>query len=530
MSVISGTNVLVTIPVSRGPEGLSAENVHGQVFVVNSLSNTLSGISGTQVVATYPVGLNPSSSRITTCIWLGPGCVWHTETGFPAGHAEVERFIEWRQQLVNMGLFNLAEPFQIIACHAPIVVGAPHHGIRPNVAADRGTGPIAMALAARLDASAVVVSDLRRTVDVNKNPLRLSRAVRHHALRYQNELFKAGPPLVIEIHGHTSGQYAVEVSTGFDLDPAAPGDARFLEKLAALKQALPGALAGRIGLRPTVGVYPLDRDVKKTATDTFTFQKIRRARNLAGIECYGLHVELSAELRTSRQAQSAAFIDALADALAASIRAAFDPLPPSDAIIPTHTDRSNGATELLAPRTLSVTPAPERFAHANVIVVHPAELEALGALEGDVVIIRNSSEEMRSTIASSLTVRPGHAALPVRVRRQISLGERGRLIVGRPAPIRRRPPSAPGNGVVVVRESRQSRDRLVWLPPAEISRFGLQPNLQIRVQGQPDSPAMNSTTLQADPGLPPRAAALSRALMDHMRLTLGEVIALEASD
>lgn len=35
--------------------------MHGQVFVVNSLSNTLSVISGTQVVATYPVGLNPCS-------------------------------------------------------------------------------------------------------------------------------------------------------------------------------------------------------------------------------------------------------------------------------------------------------------------------------------------------------------------------------------------------------------------------------------------------------------------------------------
>lgn len=47
----------LTIPVGGGPEGLSVDNVHGQVFVVNSLSV----ISGTQVVATYPVGLNPCS-------------------------------------------------------------------------------------------------------------------------------------------------------------------------------------------------------------------------------------------------------------------------------------------------------------------------------------------------------------------------------------------------------------------------------------------------------------------------------------
>ena len=99
-----------------------------------------------------------------------------------------------------MPLFDLADHFQIVEGTAPVAVGAPHHGTRPNVDADLGTGTIALELAQRLKARAVVVHDLRRKVDVNKNPARLAPNVRAHALRYQNEMFHAEPRLVIEVH------------------------------------------------------------------------------------------------------------------------------------------------------------------------------------------------------------------------------------------------------------------------------------------------------------------------------------------
>jgi hypothetical protein len=73
-----------------------------------------------------------------------------------------------------------------------------------------------------IEGRAVVVSNLRRTVDANKNPLRLGQTMHHYAMRYQNELFQARPCLVIEVHGRVSGQYDVELTTGFDLDPDAP--------------------------------------------------------------------------------------------------------------------------------------------------------------------------------------------------------------------------------------------------------------------------------------------------------------------
>lgn len=421
--------------------------------------------------------------------------------------------------------FDHSDSFQVIAGQAPIAVGAPHHGLRPNVDADQGTGPIALALATRLGASAVIVSDMRRIVDVNKNPLHLGRLVRQYALRYQNRLFQAGPRLAIEVHGHVSGQYAIELATGFNLDPNAPGDARFLKKLATLKQALPDALAGKIGQSPTVGVYPLDRDVNKTATNTFTFQKIRRARNLAGLEWYGLHIELAAELRTTPKAKSAAFVEALADALAISIRTAFEPLPSARATLSTRADQPDGLTTLLSPRTLAIALAPEKYVNENIVAVHPSELEALGALDGDAVIVRHGQEEIASTITSLLSIRPGRVGMPARLRRQISVSEHGRVVVGRPAPATHRSPQS-RNAVVVHESRREAHAHQVWLAPDEIQRMGLQTGHTLSVQAQPDLPPANSVMLLADASLPPHSADGSSALMEQMVLTLGEVITL----
>ncbi len=425
-----------------------------------------------------------------------------------------------------MQLFDLADHFQIVDGAAPIVVGAPHHGVQPNVGADMGTGPIALALARRLDARAVIVSDMRRRVDVNKNPLRLGSHVRHHALRYQDELFRSQPRLVIEIHGHVTGQYAVEIATGYDLDESALGDARFRRKLAMLKLSLSAALPSQLGQSPTVGVYPIDRDVKKTATDTFTFQKIRRARHLIGAEWYGLHVELSAELRTTRQAKSKVFVEALAEALALAIQASFDPLPAPGATIPTHADQPDGATTLIAPHALSVMLAPEKYVSANVVVVNPVDLEALSALDGDVVVLRHGDEELRSTITPSLAVRAGHAALPARIRRQISLRERDRVIVGRPAPLTPRSSPAVNHAMCVVSQTRDTCDRCVWLSRAEIERLGLRIDSPIRVQGQPRTDPMNAMRVASEASLLPRRAMVSRAVMNQLMLTLGEVITI----
>jgi hypothetical protein len=427
-----------------------------------------------------------------------------------------------------MPVFDVVDHFQLIEGGAPIAIGAPHHGTRPNVAADRGTGPIALALARALDARAVIVSDLRRTVDVNKQPARFSPRVRSHALRYQNELFRDQPRLVIEIHGHVSGQYPIEITTGFELDAASPGDARCLQQLSALKQALPIALSSRLGQTPGVGVWPLDRNVQKTATDTFTFQKIRRARHLIGVEWYGLHIELNAELRTTKQTQSKAFIKALADSLATSIQAAFEPLPALDALIPTQADRADGETTLLLPHTLRVVAAPEKYVGANVIVVNPIDLETLAALDGDAVIARHGLDELRSTITPSLIVRPGQAALPARVRRQINVSERGQIIVGRPGRANGQM-AANDQSLFVIHALRAGRDRSIGLSSADIERAGLHPNMTAIVRG-PTADQSSEMTVMAEDALPARRATLSRAALDQLVVTVGEVIAVKPAN
>ena len=423
-----------------------------------------------------------------------------------------------------MNPFSLRSSFQRVPGTAPIVVAAPHHGSRPNVDADLATGPIALALAAELGASAVVVHDLRRMVDVNKDPAHLSRSVRGYAVHYQNELFRDAPRLVIEIHGHVSGHYEVEATTGFDLRSDQPGDVCLAAKLAVLKYTLPGTLAAQIGRRPSVGVYPLNRDVTNTATATFTFQKIRQARNLAGIECYGLHIELGQELRQGRPASSPPPAEAVASGLAAAIRAAFDPLPPIRPL-PGHTPPVEGSTALLSPLTLQVKSAPPG-SRDNVVMVHPADLEALGALDGDAMLLCHDGEEQAVTVTPSRRVPAGVAGVPSAVCRRLGLGKRSQVTVGRPAPHGFVPAARAAEAALVV-QARPSHSRQVWLGPAEIEEMGLLADALISTRTAATRVPVNSTVLRADPTLPPCSAALSTALMDRLGLTLGEVVFIQ---
>lgn len=413
-----------------------------------------------------------------------------------------------------MNFFQRTEHFQVIPNQAPIVVGAPHHGTRPNVDADMGTGPIALALAEKLQARAVIVSDLRRTVDVNKNPAGLPRAVQQHAFRYQNEMFQGFPRLVIEIHGHVSGQYPVEVATGFHLEENAPGDVLYLERLRCLKGTLATALSARLGQSHPVGVFPLDRDVKKTATNTFTFQKIRRARNLAGLACYGLHIELSAEMRTSAQAREPAYIDALAEALAGSIRAAFAPLPTAGTTIPLRASLDDG--DPLTGTAFEVAESPQKYVQQMIALIHPDALNALGALNGDALMLSNAGESVCVEVLSSVMVKRGQVALPARVRRQINLELRQKSMLS--LPIANRAEPVQSDPAWVIARVRPERSATVWLAePAGMQRAS--------VCGQ-DAPAL--AAVRAERSLGPRMIELSSALMGKMSLTLGEVVRLES--
>jgi hypothetical protein len=426
-----------------------------------------------------------------------------------------------------MNLIGWNDPFQIAPGANRIVVGAPHHGTRPNVDADMGTGPIALALAAQLGARAVIASDLRRTVDVNKDPVGQPKAQRHHVLRYQNELFAGLPGLVIEIHGHVTGRYPIEAATGFQLDQDAPGDSVFLECLRVFKGSLDATLPARLGQHYAVGLFPLDRDVKKTATNTFTFQKVRRARNLAGLEWFGLHIELPSELRTGKQAQSRAGVEALAAALAAAIRAAFEPLPAPGATIPL---RADDGDDHPAGHPFVVSHAPEKYVEKNIALLHPDDLAAAGALEGDSLELSNNGETMRVEALASITVRHGHAALPARVRRQIGVepnGTVGLALAGQRKPDVVTETVRPCH--LVLADPSDAKDGPALLAAQEMERLGLQAGLPVRIFGQNPQAGAVTTKLMAVEGSRPRTLTLPAGLMDKLSLTIGEVVRLEAA-
>ena len=435
-----------------------------------------------------------------------------------------------------MNLLRLSDPFQFVPGTAPVAVGAPHHGTRPSVDADWGTGPIALALAARLKGSAVVVSDMRRIVDVNKDPLSLDKSLRRHAIRYQNALFAGRPGLVIEIHGHTSGRYDVEASTGFELDPAIPADASYLEKLSLLRRTLPDALESRLGQRPTVGVWPLDRDVEKTATNTFTFQKVRRARYMAGLNWYGLHIELNAALRVGRGSKmgdirelSPQVVEVLSDSLAAAIRASFEPLPSSDASIPPRAE-ANSAYHVLAEHTFKVARTPEKRIGENIVFMHPDTLRSIGALEGDSVILRQGEEELRSWVAPSRLVQLGQAALTQRMRAQINVkpGQWITLVRISKRPVGQTDPSPNPDlePALVAYQIKPGRQAQLWLECDDLERLALRLDAPVRLQCRAGIPAIQTQMLITEHALPLRAAALSDGLAAQLGATLGETLRL----
>lgn len=427
-----------------------------------------------------------------------------------------------------MKFFQHKDHFQVIPGEAPIVVGAPHHGTRPGVTADQGTGPIALALAEKLKARAVIVSDLRHMVDVNKNPAGFSGSARLHAVRYQNELFKDFPSLIIEIHGNATGNYPVEVATGFDLSPDSPGDAVFLERLRLFKSALDAEFSSCLGQSYPIGVFPLERNVKKTATNTFAFQKIRRARNLVGLEWYGLHIELPASMRIGKQAQTVTYIDLLTDALVSAIRTSFEPLPVSGATIPLKADTD--FSDPAARRFFEVAPALEKYAEQAVALLHPDDLEAVGALEGDQLSLYNEGESLHVAALSSPIIQRGQAALPSRIRRQINLMPRQKVGLGlRGHPSFAPKPAAPTCHLMVADTRADEKKPVILMTPTDAARFGFESGSQVLLKGQ--SPLLSPllTEIQLDDRLAARTTIISRPLMDKIPVTLAEVITIESA-
>lgn len=416
------------------------------------------------------------------------------------------------------------DSFQIELGSQPIVVGAPHHGTRQGVNADIATGPIAQELAHMLAARCVIVSDLRRTVDVNKNPRSLPANLRQYALHYQNEMFWGLPQLIIEVHGHVRGQYPIEISSGFQLDPSFEGDAYFLDRLKILKDKLPAKLRSKLGLSTSVGVYPLDADVKKTATDTYTFQKIRRARNRVGMPWFGLHIELAAQFRIGERAKEPEFVKALAQSLSESIRAAFMPLPKRDAFIATHAEM--GDDELYVRAALQVAIAREDDSLKLLAGLNPADASTLGLIEGDSIPLYNHAEKLKLPVAFSSHVRRHSIALPARLRHQLDLQAGDSVSVLGQDSSQATLSLAPAQPFVIGAIG-YFEDATLRMHPADIARLQPAPSGGLALRGPFHADTAQSAALVADDTTLLRSVVLSKALAQKMELTSGDILMIE---
>lgn len=209
-----------------------------------------------------------------------------------------------------------------------ILVAAPHHGYIEGC--DYYTKEFAMLLASRLDAGLLVAEDLRPQVDLNKKPeLASSPDLKNLCHIYQEHALSAPVELFLEIHGHIHGCYDLEISCGFKLDPFHPLDKEFGESLAALRTSLDQEMATKWTddlPRPSIGVFPFDRDVVLKATRTYLFQKIRELQ-LRGRRIFGVHIEVFRNYRANNPdspafACQAALVNALAQSIIKSFQSA----------------------------------------------------------------------------------------------------------------------------------------------------------------------------------------------------------------
>jgi len=340
-----------------------------------------------------------------------------------------------------------------------LVIAAPHHGASGTPLSDGhdvNTGPIAERLAERLGAKSVVVSELRTFIDINKDPLEMEQAElgnhlgreafreadRRLKLYYQSQLFADNPLVVVEIHGHVRGNYDIEVATGFALDSKVPQDAPLIKALGTFKEVLAQSMAeSRVLAKrpPSVGAYPLDSEVRFSATGTHTFNKIERLREL-GVNAAGLHIELHQRLRPAPD-EGRKIRDAVVDCLEPAIREFGAGVKrPTDFEFKTHLFEDfsfdRGVTRPASGDSFVVQPIPREMIGKGVALFRSDDVAELALAEGaGITLSRNPDFEngVRLRVAVGDTARSGRVGIGKKERDRIGVDTGDRVFVGRAA-------------------------------------------------------------------------------------------------
>lgn len=331
-----------------------------------------------------------------------------------------------------------------------IVIGAPHEAHPDSPLAgghDVDTGPVALKLAEILGAKCVIFSEFRAFVDVNKNPYMNQSELnqtgqlvaKRMKLFYQSQLFSGFPLVIIEIHGHVTGNYDVEISSGSELDKQFPLDIVQLKALEKLKNSLARHLND---LDISHGIYPLDSDIHFKASKTYTFQRIDWLRQL-GIPIFGLHIELHKKLRRRIEGiletkEHRRFIDVLLGALRLYIndikkhsKRAYEPQKTLVHVF----DDSLVKIDFQVALPHTVQMAPRELIGRDVALLNVKDMQELGIKQGDVIFIskfRDGSQAIKVECTPG-DRHHGTISIPKQLREQLQIEKGEKMYLGIPS-------------------------------------------------------------------------------------------------
>ncbi|MBU4190056.1 MAG: hypothetical protein KJ886_03555 [Candidatus Thermoplasmatota archaeon] len=312
-----------------------------------------------------------------------------------------------------------------------LVFSTPHHapkGYQSTVTYDENTDYLGALLAKELEGKFVSARELREVVDVNKDPINIKDAEKKLlTLHYQNLLFENDPQFIVELHGHVSGRYDIEISTGYMLDLTERHDQILLKKLEEFKNSLKHHLdrlylQNNIRQFSTLGIFPIDEDVIMRATQTYTFQKIRKLRNL-GIDKIGLHIELHRSLRVLSGSSEYPLTGLL---FVQAFRNAFKDIFITPKTINSSEHVSNTSSEIkessvpTMPLHLKVFKIPREYVGRGVALMSSDDMETLHLKNDDRTIIKHRNLSVTTKVEGANRER-GFISLPATIRNKLNV-------------------------------------------------------------------------------------------------------------
>jgi hypothetical protein len=342
-----------------------------------------------------------------------------------------------------------------------IVVAAPHHargGTPLSDGHDVNTGYLAELLAEKLNAKCIVVDELRTFVDINKNQIAPAQLAdgdhpgrkafkevdKRLKLFYQSQVFADNPNCIIEIHGHRTGVFDYEVSTGFKLDKKVKQDRSLIAALGGFKTVLINKLkASNLlnGDAMQIGVYPLDPQVKFVASGTQTFNKIEKLREM-GLNIAGLHIEILERYRPNpnndvNRKLYDAMAECIKDAVINFIHALGKPVEFEfkDYLFNGFFFGSK-KLERLTGSAYQVQQVPRELLGKNLAVFSIKELRQLGLEDGDRIVLSRRpdlSDVVEFEITSSRAIRNGYVGIAKKYRDLLNTQHSERVYIGKKA-------------------------------------------------------------------------------------------------